>query len=174
MATNASLTLTSSFAVQSLSCFWLCDSMNCSTPGFPVLCNLLEFVKLISIESVKSVILSNHLILCHPSLLLTSILPSIRVFSNELALHIRRLKIGASSSVLPVNIQGLFPLELTGLISLLSQGLSRVFSSTTIQKHQFFSVQPSLWSNSLIHKDCCRNHCFDYMDLCWQSEVSDF
>ena len=149
MATNASLTLTSSFAVQSLSCFWLCDSMNCSTPGFPVLCNLLEFVKLISIESVKSVILSNHLILCHPSLLLTSILPSIRVFSNELALHIRRLKIGASSSVLPVNIQGLFPLELTGLISLLSQGLSRVFSSTTIQKHQFFGSQPSLQSSSL-------------------------
>ena len=63
--------------------------MNCSTPGFPVLCNLLEFVKLISIESVKSVMLSNHLILCHPSLLLTSILPSFRVFSNELALHIR-------------------------------------------------------------------------------------
>ena len=56
----------------------------------------------------------------------------------------------ASSSVLPMNIQGWFPLGLTGLISFLSKGLSRVFSSTTIQKHQFFGTQPSLWSNSHI------------------------
>ena len=54
----------------------------------------------------------------------------------------------ASASVLPVNIQDWFPLGLTGLISLQSRGLSRVFSSTTFQKHQFFSTQPSLWSNS--------------------------
>ena len=57
----------------------------------------------------------------------------------------------ASASVLPMNIQGWFPLELTGLISLQSKGLSRVFSSTTVQKHQFFGTQPSLWSNSHIH-----------------------
>ena len=57
----------------------------------------------------------------------------------------------ASASVLPVNIQGWFPLGLTGLISLLSKGLSRVFSSTTIWKHQFFGTQPSLWSSSLVH-----------------------
>ena len=56
----------------------------------------------------------------------------------------------ASASVLPMNIQGWFSLGLTGLVSLQSQGLSRVFSSTTIQKHQFFGVQPSLWSNSHI------------------------
>ena len=56
----------------------------------------------------------------------------------------------ATASVFPMNIQGWFPLESTGLISLLSKGLSRVFSSTTIQKHQFFSAQPSLWSNSHI------------------------
>ena len=55
--------------------------------------------------------------------------------------------IGASASVLPMNIQGWFPLGLTGLISLLSKGLSRALSSTTIQKHQFFSAHPSLWSN---------------------------
>ena len=54
----------------------------------------------------------------------------------------------ASASVLPMNIQGWFPLRLTGLISLLSKGLSRDFSNTTVQKHQFFSVQPLLWSNS--------------------------
>ena len=52
----------------------------------------------------------------------------------------------ASASVLPMNIQGWFPLELTGLTSLLSKELSRVFSSTTMQKHQFFGTKPSLWS----------------------------
>ena len=57
----------------------------------------------------------------------------------------------ASASVLPMNIQGLFPLGLTGLISLLFKGLSRVFFNTTVQKHQFFSAQPSLWSRSCIH-----------------------
>ena len=57
----------------------------------------------------------------------------------------------ASASVLPMNIQGWFPLGLTGLISLLSKRLSRLFFSTTLQKHQFFSTQPSLWSNSHIH-----------------------
>ena len=56
--------------------------------------------------------------------------------------------IGASASVLPMNIQDCFPLGLTGLISLLSKGLSRVFSSITVRKHQFFGTQPSLWSNS--------------------------
>ena len=58
--------------------------------------------------------------------------------------------IGTSASELPMSIQGWFPLELTGLISLPSQGRSRVFSSTTIQKHQFFGTLPSLWSSSLI------------------------
>ena len=58
--------------------------------------------------------------------------------------------IGASASVLPMNIQSWFPLQLTGLISLQSKGLSRVFSNTTAQKHQFFGTQPSLWSNSHI------------------------
>ena len=57
----------------------------------------------------------------------------------------------ASASVLPMNIQDWFPLELTGLISLQFKGLSRVFSSTTVQKHQFFGAQLSLWSNSHIH-----------------------
>ena len=59
--------------------------------------------------------------------------------------------IGASASVLPMNIQDWFPLELTDLISLQPEGLSRVFSNTTVQKHQFFNVQPSLWSSSHIH-----------------------
>ena len=108
-----------------------------------------NLVKLISIESVMP---SNHLIFCHPLLFLPSIFHSIRVFTNELVLHIRWPNIGfsASASVLPLSIQGWFPLGLTGLISLLSKGLSRVFSSTTVWKHQFFGSQPSLRSNSHI------------------------
>ena len=64
----------------------------------------------------------------------------------------QRIRASASASVLPMNIQDWFPLELTGLISLQSKGLSRVFSSTTIWKHQFFGTQPFLWSNSTILK----------------------
>ena len=95
--------------------------------------------------SIESMMPSNHLILCRP-LLLPSILPSIRVFSNESALHLRWPKYWSfcSASVLPMNIQDRFPLGLTGLISLLPMGLSRIFSSTTVWKHQFFSAQPSL------------------------------
>ena len=93
---------------------------------------------------------TNHLILCCPLLLLPSIFPSIRVFSSESALCIKWPKYWSLSfSISPsVNIQDWFPLGLTGLISLPSKGLSRVFSSTTVQKHQFFGAWPSLWSNS--------------------------
>ena len=75
------------------------------------------------------------------------------IFSSDLAVHIGDQSIGtsASASVLSMNVQGWFPLGLTGLISLLSKRLSRVFSSTTVQKHQLFSAQPSLWSNSHIY-----------------------
>ena len=73
--------------------------------------------------------------------------------------------ISASASVLPINIQNWFPLGLAGLISLQSKGLSRVFSNTTVQKHQFFGAQLSLWSNSHIHT--WKNHSFDYMAFCW-------
>ena len=105
---------------------------------------------------IKSVMPSNHLILCHLLLLLPSILPSIRVFSNESGLHIwpqggQIIGVSASASVLPMNSQGWFPRELTGLISLKSKGFSRIFSNTTIQKHRFFGAQPSLWSDSHIH-----------------------
>ena len=108
---------------------------------------------LLKLVSIESVMLSHHLILCHSPLLLPSIFPHTRVFSTELAFHIRWPKYGASASasVLPMNIQGWFPLGWTGWISLQSKGLSRVFSSTTVQKHQFFSIQPSLGSSSHIH-----------------------
>ena len=107
-------------------------------------------LKLMSIESGKP---SNHLILCHPLLLLPSIFFSIRVFSNKSALRSGGQSIGASASasVLPMKVQGWFPLGMTGLISLLLKGLSRVFSNITVQKHQFFSAQLSLGSNSHTH-----------------------
>ena len=102
--------------------------------------------------SIESVIPSNHLILCRTLLLPPSIFPSIGVFTNESALRIRWPNIGVSTSasVLPMNIQDWFPLVWTGWISLLSKGLSRVFSNTTVETHQFFSAQLSV-SNSHIH-----------------------
>ena len=88
--------------------------------------------------SIQSVMLSNHFILCCPLLLLPSILPSIRVFSNKSAFTsgVQSAGTSASASVLPIKIQGWFRIGLTGLISLLSKRLSGVFSSTTIQKHR--------------------------------------
>ena len=72
----------------------------------------------------------------------------------------------ASTSVLPMNIQGWFPLGLTDLISLLPKGLLWVFSSTTVWRHQFFDTQPFLWSNSHIHTWLLENHSFDSTELC--------
>ena len=80
----------------------------------------------------------------------------------------------ASASVLPMNIQDRFPLGLTGLISLQSRVLSKVFSSTTMQKHVFFGLQPSLWSNSYLRTWLLKKHSFKYRDLCLQSNVSAF
>ena len=98
--------------------------------------------KFMSIELVMS---SNHLLLCCPLLLLPSIFPSIRVFSNKSVLHIRWPKYWSFSfKVFPINTQDWSPLGWTGWISLQSKGLSRVFSNTTVQKHQFFGAQLSL------------------------------
>ena len=109
-------------------CPTFCDLSDCQASlSFPTSWSLLKLM------SIESVIPSNYLILCCPLLLLPSIFPSIRVFSNKSALCIKEYwsqSIGALASVLPMNIQGWFPLGLTGWISLLSKGLSRVFSST--------------------------------------------
>ena len=122
--------------------------------------NSWSLLKLMSIESVMP---SNHLILCCPLLLLPPISPSIRVFSSESALQIRWPNIGvsASTSVLPINTQDWSPLGWTGWISLQSKGLSRVFSNSTVQKHQFFGAQLSFWSNSHIYSRLWENHSFD-------------
>ena len=103
--------------------------------------------------SIESVMPSNHLILCHPLLLLPSIFLASGSFPMSQLFTSGGQSIGASASasVHLMNIQGWFLLELTALISLQSKGLSGVFSNTTVQKHQFFGTQLSLQSNSHIH-----------------------
>ena len=136
-------------SVQSLSCVrLLAIPWTAARQASLSITNSRSLLKLMSIESVMP---SNHLILC--PLLPPSIFPSIRVFSNESVLHIRWQSIGVSvsTSVLPMNTQDWFPLGWTGWISLQSKGLSRFFSNTTAPKHQFFSAQLCLWSNSHIH-----------------------
>ena len=109
-----------------------CDLMDCSMPGLLSVTNSWSLLKLMSIESVMP---SNHLILCCPLLLLPSSFPSIRVFSSESVLHMRWPKYWSFSfSISPSNE---YSLGWTGLISLQSKGLSRVFSNTTVKKHQF-------------------------------------
>ena len=122
--------------------------------------------------SIESVMPSSHLILC-PLLLPPSIFPSIRVFSNKSVLHIRWRKYGSFSfNINPSNeYSRLIYFRMADWISLQSKGLSRVFSNTTFQKHQFFGTQPSRWSSSHICTCYWKNHSFNYMDLCLQSDI---
>ena len=105
--------------------------------------NSWSFLKLMSIESVMP---SNHLILCRPLLLPPSIFPSIRLFSNESALHIRWPKYWSFSFSISHSKEysGLISFRIDWFDLLQSRGLSRIFSNTTVQKHQFFSAQLSL------------------------------
>ena len=106
---------------------------------------------LLKLMSTESVMPSNQLVLGHLLLLPSSIFPSIRAMSQLFLSGGHSIGASASASVLPMNIQDSFPFRLTGLISLQSKGLSRIFSNATVQKHQFFSAQLSLWSSSHIH-----------------------
>ena len=110
---------------------------------------------LLKLMCIKSVMPSNHLILCHSPFFLPSIFFNIRVFSNESILHIRWTKhwsFSFSFSINPSNeYSRLISFRWTGLISLQSKVFSRVFSNTRVQKQQFFGVQLSLCSNSQIH-----------------------
>ena len=135
-------------SIQSLSQVWLfATPWTAAHPASLSITNSQSLLKLISIESVTP---SNHLILRRPCLLLPSILPSFRVFSKELALHIKWPKYWSFSfSSSPSN-------ECLRLIFFRMdwfdlEGLSRVFSNTTVKKHQFFGAQLSLWSDSHIH-----------------------
>ena len=133
------------------SCQTLCDSMDCSMPGFPVLHYLLEFTQ-IHVYWVNDAIQPSHP-LSPPSPFAFTLFQHQSLLQWMSSSHqvAKVLKFHFSTSVLPVNISDLFPLGLTGLISMQPKGLSRVFSNTTVQKHQFFSTQPSSQSNSHIH-----------------------
>ena len=157
------------------SCLTLCNPKGCSSQAplsFTISQSLLRLI------SIELVVPSNHLILCCPLLLLPSIFPSIRVFSSEPALHIRwSLSIGASTSasILPMNLQSLFPLGLTALISLDSPRDSQE-SSTALQLEGINSFALSLLYDLTLTSthDYWKNYSFDYMDLCWQTDVSTF
>ena len=145
------------------SCLTLWDRMDCSMPAFPVLHYLPGFAQI-----------HGHWV--SDALLLPSVFPSNSYFPMSwlFASGGQSIRASSSATVLPMNIQGWFPLGLAGLI-LQSKGLSRVFSSTTLPKHQFLHAQPSLWSNSYIHTWLLKkNLSFAYTDLCQQSEVFDF
>ena len=137
-------------------CLSLCDPMNCSTPGLPVHHQLME-----STQTHVHWVGDAYLILHHP-LLLLSVFLSIRVSSSKSVLHIRWAKIWSFNFSISLSNEysGLISLWLTVLISLQSKGLSRVFSNTTVWKHQFFGTQ--LYSPTLtsIH-DYWKNHSFD-------------
>ena len=105
---------------------------------------------LLILMSIESVMASNYLILCHPFLLLPWIFSSIRGFSNESVFASGGQSIGASASVLPINIQGWFPLQLTALFSLQSKGVKSLLQHHSL-KASVLGTQPSLWSNSHIH-----------------------
>ena len=132
------------------SCPTHCDPMNCSTPGLPVHHQLPEFTET-HVHRVSDAIQPSHPLLS-PSPP-APIPPSIRVFTNESTLRMGWPKYWSFRfSISPSKeIPGLISLEWSGWISLQSRGLSRVFSNTTVQKHQFFSAQPSSQSNSHIH-----------------------
>ena len=145
--------------------------MDCSMPDLPVLHYLLNLIKLLSIESVM---LSNHLILCCPLLLLPSVFLSIRVFSNKSALCIRWPKYWSFSIILSNEYSGSISFRIDWFDLLSAKGLSRVFSSTIIRKHQFFGAQLSLWSTSHIRMWPLEKPQLWFWGLCWQSDASAF
>ena len=133
------------------SCLALFHPIGCSRLGFPVLHYFPHFAQ-IHIHWVSDTIQLSHS-LSPPSPLCPQSFPASESFPTSWLFPSGGQRIGASASasVLPMTIQGWFPLGLTGLISLLSKGLLRVFSSATTRKHQFFGTQPSLCPNSHIH-----------------------
>ena len=130
--------------------FGLSHPMNCNMPALLSSTISWSLFKFISIESVM---LPDHLILCLPLLLLPSVFPSIKIFSNELSLPVRGLKYWSFNFSISSfkEYSGLISLRIDWFDLLQPKGLSRVFSSTTVRKHQFFGAPPSLWSNSHSH-----------------------
>ena len=137
------------FRLVAQSCLTLCDPMNCSMPSLPIHHQPLEFTQT-HVHRVSDTIQPSHplsSLFCPQSLPAPVSFPMSQLF----VWGGQSIEVSASASVLPMNTQGWFPLEWTGWISLQCKGLSRVFSNTTVQKHQFFSPQLSSQSNSHIH-----------------------
>ena len=138
------------FSSAAQSCLTLCDPMDCSTPGFPVHHQLPECAQT-HVHQVSDAIQPSRPLSC-PSPPLFNHSQHQGLFNDQLfESGGQSIGASASASVLPMNIQGWLPLGWTVLISLQSKGLSRVFSNTTVQKHQFFGAQLSLWSKFHIH-----------------------
>ena len=141
----------SQFGSVTQSCATLCYPMNCSTPGLPVHHQLLELTQT-HVHWVGDDIQPSHpLSSPSPPALNPSQHQGLFQWVNSSHEVAKVLKVSASASVLPMNTQDRSPLRWTGWIFLQSKGLSRVFSNTTVQKHQFFGTQLSLQSNSHIH-----------------------
>ena len=138
-------------SVQSLSCVWLFVTTWIAARQAAL--SITNSRSSLRLTSIKSVMPSSHLILCRPLLLLPQSLPASESFpvSQLFAWGAQRTGVSALASFLPKKSQGWSSLEWTGWISLQSKEVSRVFSNTTVQKHQFFSTQPSSQSNSHIH-----------------------
>ena len=138
-----------SSVAQSYPTLW--DPMNCSMPGLPV---HHQHPQLLHPNScIQLVMPSSYLILCCPLLLLPPFLPASGYFpmSQLFTWGVQSIGVSASASVLPMNTQDWSPLGWTGWISLQSREFARVFSNTTVQKHQFFGAQLYSHSNSHIH-----------------------
>ena len=139
------------FSLVAQSCPTLCDPMNHTTPGLPIHHELLEFNQN-HVHRVSDAIQPSHTLSSpSPPAFNLSLHQGFFPMSQLFISGDQSIGVSTSASVLPMSIQDWFPLRLTGWISLLSKGFSRVFSNTTVQKPQFFSAQPSLWSSCHIH-----------------------
>ena len=128
------------------SCSTLCSLIHCSIPGSAVLHHVLELAQICVCWVCDAVQLSHPL--PHPSPFAFNFFLASVSFPVSWLFTWNSQSVGASASVLPMNIQGWLPLGLAGLISLQPKGFSRIFSNTTIRKHQFFDTQPSFWCSS--------------------------
>ena len=133
------------------SCPTLWDPVDSSMPDLPILHHLLEIAQTHGHWVGDAIQPSRPLSSPSPSAFNLSQHQGFFQWISSFTSGGQSIGVSALASVLPTNIQGWFPLGWTGWISLQSKGLSRVFSNTTVQKHQFFGTQPSLWSNSHIH-----------------------
>ena len=154
-----------------LCCWWcsvpklnltICNPMGCAHQA-PLSSTISH--SLFKFMSIELVMLSNYLILCHPFLLLPSTTSGYFPMRHLFASCAQSIGASASALVFSMNIQGWFPLGLTGLMSMQSKGLLRVFPSTTVQKHQFFGTQLSLWSNSHMVHDYWKSQLWLYGPL---------